>query len=202
MSGFAIQVEDAQVTTALLALRSRCANLQPVMARIGQQLVTLADLSFRAEKDPWGTAWQRLSQSTLRQRRQGKGTGGHKILRDTGRLAGSISYRASAEQVVVGTNVVYAAIHQFGGDIQHQAHTKTLYFRTNKAGTAVGSKFVKKGRSNFAQDAHVNAYVQRIHRRAFLPIDANGRADLPPTTVATILADLRADLQQAAGGQA
>jgi phage gpG-like protein len=97
----------------------------------------------------------------------------------------------------VGTNVIYAAIHQFGGDIQHQAHTKTLYFRTNKAGTVVGNRFVKKGRSNFAQDAHVNAFVQRLPRRAFLPIDASGRADLPMTTVAAILADLRTSLQQA-----
>lgn len=202
MSGFSIQVEDAQVTAALLALRARLGHLQPVMASIGQRLVTQADLSFRAEQDPWGTAWQRLSHSTLRQRRTGKGTGGAKILRDTGRLASSISYRASADQVVVGTNVIYAAIHQFGGDIQHQAHTKTLYFRTNKAGTEVGTKFVKKGRSNFAQDAHVNAYVQRLPRRAFLPIDASGRADLPAATVATILADLRADLQRAVGGGA
>lgn len=197
MSGFSVQVDDAQVTAALLALRSRLGNLQPVMATIGQRLITQADLAFRAEQDPWGRAWQRLSQSTLRQRRQGKGTGGAKILRDTGRLAGSISYRASADQVVVGTNVLYAAIHQFGGEIQRQAHTKTLYFRTNKAGTVVGNKFVKRSRSNFAQDAHVNAYVQRIPRRAFLPIDASGRADLPMATVAAILADLRASLQAA-----
>lgn len=197
MSGFSVQVDDARLTAALLSLRTRIGNLQPVMASIGQRLVTQADLAFRGERDPWGNAWQRLSRSTLRQRRTGKGTGGAKILRDTGRLAGSISYRASADQVVVGTNVVYAAIHQFGGDIQRQAHTKTLYFRTNQAGTVVGNKFVKKRRSNFAQDAHVNAYVQRIPRRAFLPIDASGRADLPMTTVAAILADLRTSLQQA-----
>ena len=193
MSGFSIQVEDAQLTAALLALRARLGNLQPVMASIGQRLVTQADLSFRGERDPWGAAWQRLSQSTLRQRR---GTSA-KILRDTGHLAGSFSYRASADQVVVGTNVIYATIHQFGGEIQRKAHTKTLYFRTNKAGTVVGNRFVKKGRSNFAQDAHVNAYVQRIPRRAFLPIDASGRADLPMATVAAILADLRTSLQQA-----
>lgn len=189
MSGFSVQVEDAQVTAALLALRQRCTHLQPVMARIGQQLVTLADLSFRGERDPWGTAWQRLSQSTLRQRRKGKGTGGAKILRDSGRLAASISYRASAEQVVVGTNVVYAAIHQFGGDIQHPARTRPLYFRTNKAGTEVGNRFVKKRRSNFVQDVSVGAYTQHIKARPFFPI-RNGQVDLPNDTRESILSDL------------
>ena len=37
-----------------------------------------------------------------------------KILRDTGRLAGSVNYRASRDQVVVGSNVIYAATQQFG----------------------------------------------------------------------------------------
>jgi phage virion morphogenesis protein len=193
MSGFSVQVDDARLTAALLALRTRIGNLQLVMASIGQRLVTQTDLAFRSERDPWGNAWQRLSRSTLRQRRTGKGTGGAKILRDTGRLAGSISYRASADQVVVGTNVVYAAIHQFGGDIQRKAHT--LYFRTNRAGTVVGNRFVRKAKSNFALT--VGPYSIHIPPRPFLSIDASGRADLPMTTVAAILADLRTSLQQA-----
>jgi phage virion morphogenesis protein len=37
------------------------------------------------------------------------------ILRLSGRLAGSFSYRANPDHVRVGTPVEYAAIHHFGG---------------------------------------------------------------------------------------
>jgi phage gpG-like protein len=39
-------------------------------------------------------------------------------LRDTGRLLSSITYKADAISVVVGTNVIYGRIHQLGGTIQ------------------------------------------------------------------------------------
>lgn len=40
---------------------------------------------------------------------------GYMILQDTGRLASSITQAFSADSASVGTNLVYAAIHQFGG---------------------------------------------------------------------------------------
>ena len=40
------------------------------------------------------------------------------ILRRSGALARSIDYRASADSLVVGSGLVYAAIHQFGGVIR------------------------------------------------------------------------------------
>lgn len=39
----------------------------------------------------------------------------HKILQDSGRLAASIVERSDNDSATVGTNVEYAAIHQFGG---------------------------------------------------------------------------------------
>lgn len=38
-----------------------------------------------------------------------------KILRDSGSLQDTIRYQASASRLEVGTNRVYAAMHQFGG---------------------------------------------------------------------------------------
>jgi phage virion morphogenesis protein len=40
---------------------------------------------------------------------------GSKILVDTARLKNSIKVQASSDKVVVGTNVIYAAIQHFGG---------------------------------------------------------------------------------------
>ena len=47
----------------------------------------------------------------------GPGLRGGGTLTDTGRLRGSISRSVSGPEVAVGTNLVYAAIHHFGGTI-------------------------------------------------------------------------------------
>jgi phage virion morphogenesis protein len=184
MSGFSVTVDDARLVAVLRDLQARCGNLKPVMQTVGQTLVTQADLGFRAEKDPWGTPWKKLKAATLRARRGRRK--GAKILRDTGRLAGSINYRATADSVTVGTNVIYAAIHQFGGTIQRAARQHTLYFKTNKKQTEVGNRFVRKSRSNFAQDVTIGAHAITIPARPFLPI-RNGRVDLPADTLDDIL---------------
>lgn len=190
MSGFSIQIDDRALQAALRDLQLRLADLRPAMAGIGQALVTATDLDFRAQQDPWGKAWTRLSASTLRRRRKGRGRGGDKILRDSGRLANSISYRAGKDSVAVGTNVVYAAIHQFGGTIARAARTGTVYFRHNKRTGTVGNKFVRRSRSNFAQDVNIGAHSISIPPRPFLPV-RGGRVDLPQDTLDDVLDILR-----------
>lgn len=118
MSGFSITVEDAEIGAALDRLEASLGDLSAPMASIGQVLVTLADLSFRTQSDPWGRAWAALSRVTLKRRR---GTTAH-ILRDTNRLANSLTYRAERNSVTVGTNVIYAAMQQFGGTREMWPH--------------------------------------------------------------------------------
>ena len=118
MSGAALRVEldDADLRAALARLAAWARDLTPVFEQLGQVVVTRADLSFRGQASPWGTAWAALSPVTLARRRQGPGEGpGAAILRDSGRLAGSIHAEPSADEVWVGTDeTVYAATHQFG----------------------------------------------------------------------------------------
>lgn len=181
MSGFSIEVDAREVNAALARLREQVGNLTPAMRAIGQTLVTDADLGFRAQSDPWGAPWEPLAASTLK-RRRGKRA---QILRDTGRLANSFSYRADARSVEVGTNVAYAAIHQFGGTTQRAASQRTLYFRQAKDGK-VGNRFVKKRRSNFAQDVNIGAHAVTIPARPMLPI-RNGQVDLPNGTAEAVV---------------
>lgn len=68
---------------------------------------------FENEEGPKGK-WEPLSPVTLARRRQGKGTGGAKILQDTGRLRSSILFRGLRDSAIVFTNVIYGIIHQDG----------------------------------------------------------------------------------------
>lgn len=66
---------------------------------------------FQKEEGP-DRKWDSLKPTTIARRRLGGG--GAKILRDTGRLYSSISYRGEESKAVVFTNVQYAPTHQDG----------------------------------------------------------------------------------------
>lgn len=59
---------------------------------------------------PDGTPWPDLSPRYAQTRHAG-----HSLLQGEGDLLDSIQYQVSGDQVEVGSNLVYAAIHQFGG---------------------------------------------------------------------------------------
>jgi len=50
-----------------------------------------------------------------------------RILTETGRLRDSITSRAGRDQVAVGTNVIYAAVHQFGATIVPKNATHLVF---------------------------------------------------------------------------
>lgn len=92
--------------------------------KIGHALRNSTLNRFRAEEAPDGTPWdvsQRafLASFTGRKDRQGnwqtKSKPG-KTLQRTGRLRRSIKDESTAEYAAVGSNVVYARIHQLGGE--------------------------------------------------------------------------------------
>jgi phage virion morphogenesis protein len=105
-----VTVDDRQVLEALERLRASAADLRPVLEDIGQALTESARLTFHDARDPYGRPWAPLTELTVSRRREGSAV----PLRDTGRLMNSLTYRADADSVEVGTNVIYAGTHQFG----------------------------------------------------------------------------------------
>ena len=95
-----------QLTGDIRRLNNKLRRLSNMdFAGINEQLAegvkTSTRLRFKSSTDPEGKPWQ----STAR---------GGKILVLTARLRNSIRARADASGFAVGTNVVYAARHQFG----------------------------------------------------------------------------------------
>lgn len=101
-----VRVDDREIRHALRRLRGRLTHMRPVMDEIGQRMVTSTLHRFEVEAGPGGKPWQRSG----RARREGGQT-----LTRTGRLRGSLTHSADDDSVEWGTNVEYAAIHQFGG---------------------------------------------------------------------------------------
>lgn len=135
MSGVAARVLAVDVLARLQGLEGRGGNLSGVNQAFGGYMKGSIDRNFAAQGRP--DRWPPLAFDTLdswaggkksfwgRSKKTGKRTGlsqkgrtalaGRLILTDSTRLRNSIYYIASGSGVIVGTNVVYAAIHQFGG---------------------------------------------------------------------------------------
>ena len=117
-AGFEIRIDADPVVQGLRRLRELGGDLTPVMDDIGAMLVASTQHRFETGTGPDGTSWP----ESARAKRQGGQT-----LVDSGRLRDSITHRARGDTVEVGTNVIYAAIHQFGGTIKPK-NAKSLAF--------------------------------------------------------------------------
>lgn len=123
-----IKVNREDVQVAFTALKNASIGVAEPLKTIGRTIVTSnIPLQFRNESDPYGLRWKALSKKTQARRRKGKRKNKrNKILRDTGHLAKSFTFQARKNTLLIGTNVEYAAHHQFGtGDIPQRAMLPT-----------------------------------------------------------------------------
>lgn len=157
-----IEIHDKELDKALESLAMRLNNTAPLMQRISVELLAQTMLNFRAEGRP---AWAGLSPAYAATKQGGK------ILQLSGQLAASITPYHGADVAGVGTNKVYAAVHQFGGKIDQPSRKGEVYFKQGKDGT-VGNRFVKKSQSNFAQSVVFKARSVGIPARPYLPFIA------------------------------
>lgn len=161
MSGVAISIEangESAVMQALARLSAFNQSKPKLFDAIGQTVVS--NIRSRWTKGEGLEGKWRLSGRVMRE--------GGTTLRDTSRSMNSITHNVLPGGVEIGTDVEYAAIHHFGGEIHYEARMRRTYFRQNQWTGLVGNKFVRKARSNFMQESMGKAYKINMPRRPFL----------------------------------
>lgn len=130
MSEFvSVTIDDSQLQAALQRLEYAGVDLSPAMRKIAGALEKITEDNLEAEGRP---RWKPLAESTKHGRLGGKKAykkngeltaaaqrrqdAGFRILQHSGQLASSVTTDYDSNQAVVGSNKVYAAIHQFGGE--------------------------------------------------------------------------------------
>lgn len=165
-----VEIEDAEARRIIARLASATGDLTALHDDIGAQLVTNVGLRFESEMGPGGVPWK----ASERAEREGG-----KTLTLTNRLRQSVTHLASPGDVVVGTNVEYAAVHQLGGTIRMPARQQTVYRKVGKDGLfAHEGRFVRRRRANFESTHAVAAYSITMPARPFLGVDDQDRADI------------------------
>ena len=116
------------ILDAFNQLLERSENLAPVMKDIEGVLADATERAFDEEATPNHDPWEDLSASTKAQR-QDKGPWPVQKLHQSGRLASSIDTDSDETGAIIGSNAVYAAIHQFGADdlsVQIPEHNRRI----------------------------------------------------------------------------
>lgn len=131
-----IKINTQELENRLNEAAAKIGNTKPLMADLARIMHNAVMENFEAGGRP--ARWEPHKYPTLR-----KGSG---ILQATGRLRNSITQTSTGSEAVVGTNVVYAAIHHFGGKtaahVIRPKRAKALRFggRFAKQATHPGSK--------------------------------------------------------------
>ncbi len=86
-------------------------GMTQLMNLIGDDLVESTQKRFERQTSPDNRFWTPLSAATRKARRQPN----PRILRNRGLLYQSLTHRSTSNTLQVGTNNIYAGIHQFGG---------------------------------------------------------------------------------------
>jgi phage virion morphogenesis protein len=132
-----------------------------VMRQIGVALVEQTNRRFDAGRDPFGQKWQALLPAYAMIKR------GPGILRASQMLQRSVTYAATGNQVTVGSNRIYAAVHQFGATITAK-NGKGLAFMLGSA----GPRGPRGGKSKTLKH-WVHAQSVRIPQRPYLGFGPN-----------------------------
>lgn len=171
MAGFSgtLTLDDVRAHSVLSHWIDAGSDTLELMDAIGGALRDNVIDRFEHGRAPDGTAWPKS--------RRAAQTGGQTLV-DKGRLRGSITYEPERDEVTVGTNAIYAAIHQFGGVI--------------KAKTAKGLSFTLPGfAAEGGQEGFVNVRSVTMPARPFVGIGPEDVDAIEDMTRAWMLAPVR-----------
>ncbi|AZN69301.1 phage virion morphogenesis protein [Acinetobacter haemolyticus] len=101
-----IIIDDSALQQKLQDAADKLADTTPLMQRLSMTLLNTTEENFNAEGRP---KWAALNPEYAARRKGGQ------MLQLSGQLAASITPFHGVDYAGVGSNKVYAAIHQFGG---------------------------------------------------------------------------------------
>lgn len=157
-------------------LQKDLARRDLMLEQIGHALENSVHARFRSMTDPSGKRWKALSARYLRAKKNND-----KILTLEGRLNDQIVHQIQGDTVTVGTNVPYAAIHQFGGTVAIGEQTVTRKRGTkgkNKGRFMVGTT---KAKHAVVSTFKIPAHKVRIPARPFLGLSEADRVEVRET---------------------
>ncbi len=157
-----MEINSHELTAKMNRVAQAMDDTSPLMAAIAGSLATVTDDNFASQGRP---TWAGRKPSTIKSyQRQGLTYGG--VLQRSGDLRARIVPSSDQNSASIGSNMPYAAIHQFGGTIKHPGGTR--YQKGSRLASFTKNSFT--GPTSGVTGAH----DIKIEARPYLPMDANG----------------------------
>lgn len=115
MVAIVVEIDSKEALDALRQASKQIGNTRLLMENLGEALLNTTLERMDNEEAPDGQKWQRLNSAYASSKRS------NKILQEQGMasgLKGSLHYAISGNELRLGSDKIYAAIHQFGGEIK------------------------------------------------------------------------------------
>lgn len=177
--GVTTTIEDANVQAALARLAGLATDPAPVLDEIGDNLTEMRRARFLRGQGPGRIPWK--PKRRVKDRKD-------KPLVFSGRLRDTLAWRRQGAAVLIGSDLPYARIHEFGGVIRHYAYARKVAFRRVKGVDAAGnatSRFLFARTRGKGAHKRVETRVVtfgeraiRIPARPFLGVDADDRDEV------------------------
>ena len=142
------------------------------LGKIGEHLVQSTRDRASREVDPSGNPWAPLS-PRYKKLKDKKRPGVPKLIFSNHMLGDQLSHQVIDNDLFVGTNAKYGAIHQFGGSVQIPARSQLLGFRRDGRTKQIGNHFASRKKANFEQWATLPSYEINIPARPWLGLSVD-----------------------------
>lgn len=164
MPGASLILDDT-LSPSIASLVQAARHPGNLMASFAGAMLTSTQRRFETETSPDGAKWKPLAPRTTMKKIRSRQRGTANILRVTTRLYSSLTTQSDDRSASVGTNIVYAAPHQFGGEIQQYARSQSASFiRIRKRW-----QFSKAGRKGAVKkNITIGEHTIRIPARPYL----------------------------------
>lgn len=114
MTGVNIEFNIQDALDAMLHIEAAIDNMSGLFDHMGEVLLDIHEARFNAQESPDGVPWQALSPWYQESKAKQK----DKILTLDGNLRSTLHWQIKGNTLLFGTNLVYGAIHQYGGTIK------------------------------------------------------------------------------------
>ena len=167
MAGTRLTIDKAELER-LSAFMAEQAARDPsgLMPRLGEYLLESTQRRFKVQVKPNGEKWKELDERYARRKKRNK----DKVLTLRGYLRSYIHYQVmGADAVEVGSNQKYAAIHQFGGEIDKPERQAAVRYRSVAGRVLFAGKKHKRATERAVT---IPVHFVKIPARPFLGLSA------------------------------
>lgn len=167
MAGTRLAIDQAELERLDAFMAEQAArDTSGLMKPLGEYLLESTQRRFKDQVKPNGEKWKELDERYARRKKRNK----DKVLTLRGYLRSYIHYQVTGgDSVEVGSNQKYAAIHQFGGEIDMPERQATVRYRSVAGRVLFAGKKHKRATEKAVT---IPVHFVKIPARPFLGLSA------------------------------